>query len=293
MNLDFVGKKNIKNSGLAFTVMIIVYVFVSFFGQGLLSLVTEVGGTLYYAISSIFSVVSLIIAVIIFAPDKQNGFLKSVGLVKFNPIYLIPALTLAVGMFFGFGFVNDFIGNALVDAGLKVSAINVPMNNVLNFIVFSFTLAVFPAIAEECFFRGVVLSGFEKTGRVFASVSVAVSFALYHCSATQFVYQLIYGFFLSFLTVKSKSVVPSAIAHFLNNFAVIALSYFKVNLDLYSVYYIITGLSLIVFSALFMFFYGGNDGKEEKIKSDFSSFVLFAAVGILICVAMTVSGLFI
>lgn len=294
MDLDFIGKKNIKNSGLAFTVMITAYVFVSFFGQGLLSLVTEVGGTSYYAISSVFSVVSLIIAVIIFAPDKKNGFLKSVGLVKFNPIYLIPAITLAVGMFFGLGFVNDLIGNALVDAGLKVSAINVPMNNVLHFIVFSFTLAVFPAIAEECFFRSVVLSGCEKVGHILASVTVAVLFALYHCSATQLVYQLIYGFFLSFLTIKSKSVIPSAIAHFLNNFAVITLSFFKVNLDLYSVYYIVIGLSLIVFRILFMIFYGSkNDVKEEKVKSEFRSFVLLAAVGILICVAMTVSGLFI
>lgn len=79
-------------------------------------------------------------------------------------------------------------------------------------------IAVSPAIFEEALFRGVILNTCEKSmGTVRTVFVVGFAFALFHGSPEQTVYQFITGCALAFIALRSGSVLPSVMMHFINN----------------------------------------------------------------------------
>lgn len=295
LDFDFARTASAKNSGLAYSAMMIIYVILSFIGQGILSSFLATESFPYLFISSLFSVVALAIAVVLFKDKTENIFYAS-GVKKFRPVYLIPTVMLSCGMFFGLGFVNGLIGTVIQNAGLKAGAVGLPLDGIGTFLLFSVTLAVFPAVVEEAFFRGVLVGGLCDVPVYVRAVTVGLFFALYHCSATQFAYQFVYGFFLTFITLKTGSAIPAMLAHFLNNFSVLLLTYINVSIDFYSVYAILPGLVLIAGAFVFLYFVKGKeDGKAKAIsgKAALRDFVLYGLLGAGICLLIMILGLFI
>ena len=136
-----------KNGGLAFSVMMFFYVLINFIGQLICGLVFKAGSLMYMAVASTFSVISLFIATALFT-DKSKGVLYSVRIQKFNYKYLLYAVLLSAGMFFGLGFINDTVVNLFNSWGLKVGGISLTFDGIVTLILFSITFAVLPAIFE-------------------------------------------------------------------------------------------------------------------------------------------------
>jgi sodium transport system permease protein len=87
-----------------------------------------------------------------------------------------------------------------------------------------FLLAVVPALAEEWFFRGYVLSGVRAgLGRWGALLIVSAAFGLYHFSAHRLVMTTLLGVMLGLLVLRFNSLLPAILAHALHN-AFIVLS---------------------------------------------------------------------
>jgi len=84
--------------------------------------------------------------------------------------------------------------------------------------------AVMPAIAEELVFRGVLGRSLARRSTVLAIVVSAVAFSAYHVMPSQVVGTLPFSFAVATLAVRSGSVLPSMLAHFLNNATVIMLT---------------------------------------------------------------------
>jgi membrane protease YdiL (CAAX protease family) len=167
------------------------------------------------------------------------------------------------------------------------------MSTPLHFIIFSILLAVIPAFSEELFFRGVFINGLKGVGTILACFFSGLFFALYHCSASQFIYQFIYGFVLALLTVKSGSVIPSIVAHFINNFSVLAFYYFGVNVPLKNPIVYFSGLALIIFSVSIMLF-APKLKKQDKAKDRAIGVLLpFGFIGVIACVGLILGNLFI
>jgi membrane protease YdiL (CAAX protease family) len=74
-----------------------------------------------------------------------------------------------------------------------------------------------PAICEEFFFRGVILSEYRSFGIIKAIIISSFFFAFCHFSFSGFLIYIFAGFMLSFLTVVCRSVFPAMILHFANN----------------------------------------------------------------------------
>lgn len=283
---------NATNGGFYYTVTIAIYVIVSFLGQALMSAVAEKTSTVYLAVCSTFSVISFSVVLIYLLGFSKVKFGMIVGKgvgVKYLPI----ALLLSIGMFLGLGYVNDAIANIFVGWGLNVSSIKIPLDTVGQYIIFTIVLAVLPAIAEELFFRGIILNSLSGAKQVYAVLISALCFALYHGSVAQLVYQFIYGVALGFLFVTAKSIVPCMVAHFVNNFAVISLNFFKVSVNLYHVLTIIIGaVCLAIFSSvIFLILRKRNIDKDTnggEIKRFFFPYAIFATI---ICVALAIGGL--
>ena len=234
-----------KDGGIAFSAMLIVYVFLSFVGQAVCISAFGLDSFEFVAISPLFSTLALMGIVLYYKLTKCVSFCDITGLNKFNPIWVFVAVILSVGMFLGFGFINDAFANALKNVGVNVGAVNIPLEELMHLIIFSVTLALLPAFSEEFFFRGVIYNSLSRVKTVFAIIIIAVCFALYHGSLAQLIYQLIYGASLALLRKVANSSIPCIVAHFINNFAILLFEYFNVQIDLYSPYLIAVGLVLV------------------------------------------------
>lgn len=294
---------NLSCGGIAFFAMMTLYVFISLIGQSLLYAFGITDGALFYAVCSTFSIIAIAAAFFLsrfFCKKKSAGnfYIK-----KCDPLYFVFAVILAVGMMFGLGFVNGIIADIMSKFGLNVGGVNPPLYNIGLFILFSVLLAVFPAVAEEIFFRGLMLDNVlcgknRGSYAIKAVLSVSLCFALYHGSLTQFFYQLIYGLFLALLTLKSGSVLPAITAHFLNNFIVLVFGFFEINVDLNNPFFIAAGIALLVLFVVFITIYGKDKNKnalqtdvDEKSVAPLKLFWLpYGVLGAAVCAALIIGS---
>jgi len=93
-----------------------------------------------------------------------------------------------------------------------------------QFLTYLLSFALVPALCEEVAFRGFVLcglhQGFRPRNAVFLS---SFFFALFHLNVFLFVPTFLFGVVLGLLTVRSKSLLPAILFHFLHNTVLIGL----------------------------------------------------------------------
>ncbi len=110
----------------------------------------------------------------------------------------------------GIGFVGYSLGNPTDFFGIVLLVIS---------------SAVVPAIVEELLFRKVILERLIPYGQGFAIVMTSVMFSLMHANPSQLLYAFTGGLFFGFVTVKTKSIFPSMLMHFVNNIFYDAIAY--------------------------------------------------------------------
>lgn len=79
------------------------------------------------------------------------------------------------------------------------------------------SVALLPALTEEIFFRGAVLTAYQNRSYGAAIIGSASLFALLHASAFNFLAPLFAGIIYALITILFRSVYPAVIAHILNN----------------------------------------------------------------------------
>ena len=280
---------DIKQGGLCFSILMATYVLFAFVVQSILLTFTEKESFLYLGVCSVLSSLAILGVIIYARLHKKIKF--DIGLKNFKVNHLGFSLLLSAGMFLGLGFVNLKINEVFVGWGVKISSPEIVMDNVWQFLFFTLTLAVLPAIFEEIFFRGILLNALREKHTLLSVILVSLCFSLYHCNLSQLVYQFIYGVAFSFVAIALKSVIPCIISHFLNNFIVL-LSYFAgFSIDLYSILIIGLGLiCLIALSTLVVLIFRKNK-LYKKDKTNIGEFILYSLFGVIICVLMIVSAL--
>lgn len=78
--------------------------------------------------------------------------------------------------------------------------------------------AVTPGIFEEIFFRGALLGMLRTRYSTTASVVISsVVFGVFHGDLSRFLYTTLMGVVLALITIRSRSLLPSMVAHTLNN----------------------------------------------------------------------------
>ena len=83
-------------------------------------------------------------------------------------------------------------------------------------------IAIMPAVFEELMFRGLLLNCCENgMGSVRAILVTGFCFSLFHASPEQTVYQFIAGCAFAFIAVRSGSILPSIVMHFINNVLIV------------------------------------------------------------------------
>lgn len=116
-----------------------------------------------------------------------------------------------------------------------------------------FHIGVVPAVCEEILFRGHILRNFERSMNIWGAIVVSgLIFGIFHIRLTQFIPLAALGMLLAWLTIKTRSLWPAIVAHFVNNGGSVSFAYFfpeiALNEDLHGVMppLYLVGLSVIL-----------------------------------------------
>lgn len=142
------------------------------------------------------------------------------------PFWTIP-LAILMGLIALFGFNPLIISfDYLISlTGHIAKDFPLPLDTIWWLLLNILLLAVLPAIVEELIFRGVILNGFRQYGKIKAIVFSALLFALIHGSIDQTLYPFLFGLLLGIIAVKTNSIIPGMIIHFVNNSTVLIINY--------------------------------------------------------------------
>lgn len=124
-------------------------------------------------------------------------------------------------------------------------------------------LAVVPAVVEELFFRGGVLSGLENWGQGAAILIAALCFSLAHGSLSNLLGPLVAGLVYGYMTVITGSVWPAVFAHLFNNCLYLIMGY---SLKRYAAFGIWPYFVILSAVLLFVFTYLAASSLEKLVE---------------------------
>ncbi len=285
--MEFKELKDGQKSGLTFSFFVTFYLLILYFFQLFTVEIFKADALTARVVSSLALPFCVVTVLFILKVKESRPFLQACGVKKSPPVYVVVAVGISAGMFCGLGFVNGLIAK-----WLNLEGTPLPLDGWLSFSLLVIAIAVLPAIFEELIFRGVILDKLNGVKPYVKILFVGGIFALFHGSLNQLVYQFIYGALLAFLTLKAGSVIPAVISHFLNNFVIILLTFLGVDVNLYNGFIIGGGLLVLALTVLFLIFYKPFIKEEyAENKTHAVGFLVFSAIGVLVCVAVIICGL--
>lgn len=210
--------------GFALSLAAILYVLVGFIAGLIISVAKiEQYSDLYLYINYLAAPIAMTAAMAVIL--KYKKFSPRIAFpVKCSPKYFITALLLIFGLLFSVSWIDTGITELLKLMGYVPKEMKAYLPNLSGGLIIPalLVIAVMPAIFEEGLFRGVILNSCKDgAGTVRTIFIVGFAFSLFHASAEQTVYQFLAGCVFAFLAIRSGSVLPSVIMHFINNAVII------------------------------------------------------------------------
>lgn len=115
-------------------------------------------------------------------------------------------------------------------------------------IIYFVSIAIVPAIIEEFLFRGVILGTLRKYhGDVIAIIVSSVLFGFMHGNFLQTPLTALSGMIMGYLAVKTGSIIPSMILHFVNNSLAVTSEWLMKAIDNEHIYGIVDTAILLAF----------------------------------------------
>ena len=152
------------------------------------------------------------------------------------------------------------------------------------FLVSIFLTGVLPAVCEEFAVRGGLLTTMRKSFPYTTTIIImGVTFGLFHQNITQVFYTALFGALMAAIVLKTKSIFPAMIIHFLNNSASVYIEYAEnygwwgggyydfINVNLQTRPMVIVGIYLVVcalFAGLLVLLFYLNSQQRLKKKKD-------------------------
>ncbi len=210
--------------------------------------------------------------------------------------FSVVILLVFVGSYFGLSRLNDAFVSIFEKFGYVPDELKLPQKSPLNVILTIITVALLPAVCEEFLFRGLILNGTKWLGGLAAVLISAGCFCIYHMSPYQTAYQFVMGVIYGLVALKSQSLLPTVILHFLNNLFVILWYYFFPSFAITGTWQIVTtilGVLAIVGAIILCFAF--NKQRVEKsplTKQENLDFCINIIPGAFLCLVVWVSNLF-
>lgn len=147
--------------------------------------------------------------------DIKTGFAFKV---KLNPLIYVLAILIGLTLHILIIGVSVIWQNVAIMMGYTpTNGSSVIYSGAEVLIMSVLTTAILPGICEEITYRGLGMQMFETTNDKFKILMTALLFGLGHQFILQTGYAFVAGLVLGFLAVKTRSIIPGIIVHFLNN----------------------------------------------------------------------------
>ena len=228
---------NSKTGGISYTVLVIIYCIFTLVASAVTALIansimSKYGYTdLSEALGHIqktdaFIYVNYLLAPIMIAlcvtfTIKRNKIsFAQIFRVKCKPKYYLIAALLIFGLQFSLSHLNGLSVEFFKLFGYKPRPSESYFPDLAGGMVIPalIVIAVIPALFEEVMFRGLILNCTENgAGTIRAILITGFCFSLFHASPEQTVYQFISGCMFAFIAIRSRSLLPSVLMHFINN----------------------------------------------------------------------------
>lgn len=253
----------------------------------------------YIYLNYLLPQIALFLVVVLYFAWLKRPIKQTVCEQKCHPKYFFWAILLQVGLL-SLGTLNDMFLRFLERFGYKESSLILPDLGGVGLFATIFCVALLPALFEEIFFRGILLKGLRSFGTFGGVLLCGALFSLYHQNPVQTIYQFACGAAFALMVIKSGSILPTILSHFLNNTLIIVLTRFGIEnmpTAVYVPYVLVTSLCLLV-SLGYLFFFDiktesaactekkipqQQKAKEQaEIKAERVRFFVCAAVGITI-----------
>lgn len=185
---------------------------------------------------------------------------------KPQPRKMLIYLAFGVASFFCLYPIITCVNTALNNWGVKLVG-GVDITTKKDFVLGIFSLALLPAIGEELLFRGVILRGFKRYGKAASIILTTLCFAVFHMSAYQLVYPVLFGLLLGGIMYKENNIIYTMAVHFVNNFLALLVNYLNLPLAYKHFSYIILAIVLLAvyLTIILLYIFKGNKG--SKIQS--------------------------
>ncbi len=179
----------------------------------------------YQIVASIFFILlPFVVAHLVLKKKKLTGVLPFGTTYNKKAAISLTMLVLPVMLFSTLiinmisGFIQEMLGLTFISGMEDFKVIGLK-----GFILSTLATAILPAIIEELVIRGVVMQPLRRFGDTFAVVASAFVFAIMHGNMVQVPYTMSAGIFFGYLVVKTGSLWPAIVLHFINNFYSVVL----------------------------------------------------------------------
>ena len=208
-----------------------------------------------------------------------------------RPKYIFLGITMQIGLLC-LSELNALFLRLVGKFGYVSPTILLPSMDGFGVVGVLFVVGVLPAIFEEILFRGIVLGGLKSFRPVYAVLLCGGLFALFHQNPAQTLYQFCCGVAFALVAWKSGSILPTVLAHFLNNAMILLLQKFGITAFPAPVFLIImiTSIACVAGTLIYLFVFDKNDKKvkndeagNEDSKQERKRFFLASAVGVVVC----------
>ena len=226
-----------KTGGVSYTVLVIIYLLISVVASAVTGLIansimgkygyTEMSEALdhiqktdaFIYVNYLLAPIMIATCVLVITKRNKIGF-NQIFPVKCKPKYYLIAVLLIFGLLFSLSNLNGLSVEFFKLFGYEPRESSTYFPNLSGgMIVPAFiVIAIMPAVFEELMFRGLLLNCCENgMGSIRAILVTGFCFSLFHASPEQTVYQFIAGCAFAFIAVRSGSILPSMVMHFINN----------------------------------------------------------------------------
>ena len=174
--------------------------------------ITELAGGLMYCV--VF-VVPVFLFYLISKNKPVAPMRLELSLPRETPLYIFMGIAVITGA----AYINSYMVS-FFNYGVFFDEVlwDQPVTTNYQLVLALLTTAVIPAFVEEFLFRGLILSNLRPFGNTTAVVGSALLFGMMHQNVGQLFYTTVAGLVIGYLYVKTESLWPCILLHFVNNF---------------------------------------------------------------------------
>lgn len=178
----------------------------------------EMSSSLLMLENGLISIMAFFLCGVIYCAICRIRLTEIIRFEKNKISLLVPLCLMALSI----AMVSNFFSQAVMGIfdmfGVDASSdVDFSYNGVYDILIFYISVAIVPALVEEFAFRGIVLGVLRKHSDSLAILVSSVMFGLMHGNFMQIPFAVVVGLILGYITVKTNSMLPGIIVHFLNN----------------------------------------------------------------------------